>query len=145
VLREGHEAGILKPAQHRLAQNLFAVANRPVLALATPLARAISVRQGSKREDVLRLARRHRLAAIPVIAAKSRDLVGYVRAIDLYLSDSTTVDDVRPLMQVSSTDTHVAALLALETNKETLAKVTDSQGTVVGLLYAEQLNEPLFR
>lgn len=145
VLAEGHEAGILQPAQHRLAQNLFAVANQPVAALCTPLARAVSVRQGTRREEVLRLARRHRLAAVPVIAAKKRDLVGYVRVIDLYLSSSETVDQVRPLMEVPATETHVAALFTLETNKETLAKVVDAQGAVVGLLSAEQLNEPLFR
>jgi putative hemolysin len=145
VLLEGHEAGILKPAQHRLAQNLFAVANRPVTALCTPVARAASVRLGSRREDVLRLARRHRQGAIPVIAAKTRDLVGYVRVIDVYLDTRDTIDEVRPLMKVSAGDTHVTALIAMETNKETLAQVVDAQGSTVGLLYAEQLNEPLFR
>ncbi|MEQ8791404.1 MAG: CNNM domain-containing protein [Pirellulaceae bacterium] len=145
VLLEGQEAGIIKPAQHRLAQNLFAVANRPVTALCTPLARAASVRIGSRREDVLRLARRHRQPALPVIAAKSRDLVGYVRVIDLYLDPRETIDEVRPLLKVSAGDTHVTALIAMETSKEELAQVVDAKGVTIGLLYAEQLNEPLFR
>ena len=37
ALEEGHEAGILHPAQRGLAQGIFAVAQRPVGEFATPL------------------------------------------------------------------------------------------------------------
>jgi len=144
VLQQGHDAGILKPAQHRLAQNLFAVANRPVTDFATPLARVATIRRGAVKQKALRLARRQRQPALPVIDPQSRELVGYVRVIDLCLSGSEMLDEVRPLLAISAAETHVGALLNMQTRRESLAKLVDSHGKVVGLVYAQSLNEPLF-
>jgi CBS domain containing-hemolysin-like protein len=144
VLQQGHDAGILKPAQHRLAQSLFAVANRPVTDFAMPLARVVTARRGDGKKEVLRLARRYRQPALPVIDPQSRELVGYVRMIDLCLSGSETLSELRPLMTIAASETHVGALLSLQTRRESLAKVVDAQGKVQGLVYAQNLNEPLF-
>ena len=145
VLDEGQEAGILLPAQRSLAQNLFAVANRPVAEICTPVARVASVRLGTRTEEVLRLARRHRLAAVPVTRTDSRALEGYVRVIDLRLSQAEIVAEVRPLTTIPHRETHVGALLELESHDELLARVVDEQGQTIGLITAQQLNEPLFR
>lgn len=144
VLQQGHDAGILKPAQHRMAQSLFAVANRQVADYYTPLARVVTVRQGTGKGEALRIARRQRQPALPVIDPQSRELLGYVRVIDLCLSEGETLSDIRPLMTISAGDTHVAALLNMQTHKESLAKVVDAQGKVLGLVYSQSLNEPLF-
>jgi CBS domain containing-hemolysin-like protein len=144
VLQQGREAGLLRPAQHRLAQNLFATADRRVTDFFTPLARVASVQRGAHPDEALRLARRHRLAEVPVSDPKSRELVGYVRVIDLRLSARETVDDVRPLLAIPAAETHVGALLAMQTKRESLAQVVDAHGKTVGLVHARQLNEPLF-
>ena len=146
VLEEGHQAGVLRPSQRRLAQGLFAAANVPVIQHSTPPGRMATVPWGAKKSDILRLARRHRLAAIPVEegTGQKRTLVGYVRVIDLHLDDSDVVDKVRTMIDVPARMSHVAALIRLESSGESLARVVDQQGTTVGLLDVRSLNEPLF-
>lgn len=145
VLQEGHEAGILRPAQRNLAQNLFTVASRPVGEFSRPVARAAAVRLGDKKRDVYRLARRHRATAVPVTEAQSRTLVGYVRIVDLYLDHHDSIQEVRPLTDVSERESHIAALIKLQTAGEELARVVDDRGETVGLLFADELTSPLFR
>ena len=146
VLEEGHEAGILRPAQRNLAQGLFAAASQPVVRFATPVARTVSVRIGLKRSDVLRLARRHHLPAIPVEeAGHSRRLVGYVRMVDLSLQEGDRIEQVRPLMQIPHTETYIVALMRMQSQREMLARVVDEAGRTVGILNARRLTEPLFR
>jgi CBS domain containing-hemolysin-like protein len=144
VLAQSHEAGLLRPAQHRLAQNLFAVGSKPVVDFCTPLARIATVRKGTPSGEVLRLARHQRLPAVPVTEAKSRELIGYVRVIDLRLSNLGQVEQVRPLLSIPAAETHIGALLTMQTKRETLAKVVDAQGKTLGLVHVQQLNEPLF-
>ena len=97
VLEEGHEAGILCPAQRDLAQSLFGVAPRPVLDFITPVARMATQRLGARKAELLRMARRHGATVLPLMETAGRKLAGYVRIVDLYLDDSDTVDSVREL------------------------------------------------
>ena len=147
VLDEGHEAGVLRPSQRRLAQGLFAAANVPVVQHSTPPGRMAAIQLGAKKADVFRLARRHRMSAIPVEEGSGRDrqLIGYVRLIDLHLDKSETVDTVRSLIEISADMRHVSALIRLESSGEVLARVVDKSGQTVGLLDVRKLNEPLFR
>ena len=152
VLEEGHHAGILRPAQRDLAQGLFSVANQPVGRFATPAARVVSVRLGSKTAEVLRLAKRHRVAAIPVTEAGSartgegsQHWIGYVRVVELNLDQRERVDHPRPLLQIRDTETHLAALMRMQSEREMLAQVVTANGQTVGLLTAQRLTEQLFR
>ena len=146
VLEEGHHAGILQPAQRKLAQGLFAVANQPVVTFATPAARVPSVRLGTRVSDVLRMARRHGVPAIPVVPATgSRQPVGYVRVVDLFLSKADRVEEVHPLLDIRDTDRHIEALMRMQTEQEMLARVVNEEHQTVGLISARRLIEPLFR
>ncbi|MEX0818703.1 MAG: CNNM domain-containing protein [Pirellulaceae bacterium] len=145
VFEEGQEAGILQPAQRKLAQNLFAVASRSVQDLCTPIGRMASVRLGANKTDVLRVAKRHRAAVSPVVDADGRELLGYVRTVDLHLDPSACVETYRPLMQIAASESHIAALIHMQSNREELASVIDADGGTIGLLYASDLTDPLFR
>ena len=145
AFQQGQEEGILMPFQRELAQSLLVTAGKSVMDFATRPERVATVRLGSKKSDVLRLARRHRTAAVPVTEETGRELAGYVRIVDLYLDDSDRVENVRPLMTITELETHSAALIHMQSEKETLAKVVDEQGNTVGLLSARRLTEPLFR
>jgi CBS domain containing-hemolysin-like protein len=145
VLDEGQEAGILQPAQRELANNLFSVASRRVEGICTPLGRMVSIRRGEKKADVLRIVKRHGSSVAPVVDPSSRDLIGYVRVVDLHLDPSPTVETVRELPTVQASDAHIAALIQLQTTKEELARVVDASGRTVGVLYASELTDPLFR
>ena len=146
VLKEGHEVGILRPTQRGLAQGLFAVANRPVREFATPPGRIPRAQPSMNKAEVLRLARRHRLTTVPIEDPHAkRKLIGYLRVIDLYLSDSNQLPPPRPLVDVPETDTYIAALMRLQRSAEILGEVVSAQGQTVGFITARQLSDPLFR
>ena len=104
-----------------------------------------SIRLGANKREVLRVARRHRATVSPVVDANGRELLGYVRTVDLYLESSERVETYRRLPSVSASDSHLAALIQMQTSKEELARVVDADGATIGLLYASELTEPLFR
>jgi len=144
VLAEGEEVGILRPAQRHLAQSLFSFASHPVIELSTPVARVAMVEQGTLTQEVLRIARRHRAAIVPVVDAQ-QNLIGYVRIVDLCLSGAETVDAFLPLATIPAKEPLIAALIRMQSRKEELAAVVDDDKTIVGLLYADELTSRLFR
>lgn len=146
VFEEGHEAGLLKPTQRRLAQALFADASQPVGEVAIPAARFPAIRQGSKTSEVLRLARRQRLEVVAITpAGGGREPVGYVRTIDLILQSPDAINDVRPLLDVATIDSRITVLSRMRMAKESMARVVDGEGRTVGLVTDRQLTEPLVR
>ncbi|HRX79710.1 MAG TPA: hypothetical protein P5307_11650, partial [Pirellulaceae bacterium] len=145
VLAEGQDAGILQPAQRKLAQNLFSIASRRVQDLCTPLGRMASIRLGADKKEVIRIARRHRATVSPVVDASGRELLGYVRTVDLHLDPSERVETYRRLPSIDANESHIAALIQMQTSKEELARVVDADGVTLGLLYASELTDPLFR
>ncbi len=145
VLQEGHDAGILKPAQRTLAQNLFTLAPKPVGNFAQPIGRIPSVKLGTRKADVVRIARRQKLRALPVTESSSRKIMGYLRIVDLHLDDGTEVMTDRTLMEIDRRESHIAALIRMQSEKAEMALVRDEYGHNIGLLYADDLIEPLFR
>jgi CBS domain containing-hemolysin-like protein len=145
VLEEGHEAGILHQTQRTLAQGIFAIAGEPVGRLLTPLAHLPRARATMSRDEVLRLASRYRIAAVPVEAADgSRQLVGYVRVIDLATQADQSLGPLRPLERIGERTNHLAALMQMQSTKEELAAVVDDAGHTLGVVTVDQLREPLF-
>lgn len=146
VLEEGHEAGILRPAQRQLAQGLFAVANESVGQFALPANRIARVRLGMPKAEVLRLARRHGLSAVPVEEPLGRrKLIGYVRVVDLRLDPREDVLPVRPLLEINHKTSHISAMFTLRAAGEPMARVVDDNGATLGILTESKLGEPLFR
>ena len=144
VFAEGEEVGILRPAQRQLAQGLFSFASHPVIELSTPADRVASVQLGAETSEVLRMAKRHRAAIVPVVD-KQQKLIGYVRIVDLCLSQAETVSEFLPLATIPATEPMIAALIRMQSSKEELAVVVNDEGKTVGLLYAEYLTSRLFR
>ena len=146
VLEEGHQAGLLRPAQRDLAQGLFSIANQPAVWFATPPARIVSIRKSATKSDMIRLARRQRLAAIPIESEeRPRRLLGYVRIVDLHLEPEETSETVRPFLDVKESQTLIEALMKMQSRREVLARVVDEKGQTRGLLSARRLIESLFR
>jgi len=139
VLQEGHEAGVLRPAQRDLVQNLFAISGRPLKNCCLPASGIVTTRLGMAKDEALRLARRHGKDVMPVERQQGEELEGYLRVVDLYLSDDDTVRSARSLMKLDSNTPPIQALIELQSQKEELAEVVDAQGEAVGLLYANDL------
>ena len=146
ALEEGHEAGILHPAQRRLAQGIFAVARQPVTRFTTPLERLPRARADMSKEEVLRLARRYRISVVPVESPRApAELIGYLRVIDLGLSSSDQVGPIHRLLEIPEHTSHVAALMQMHDAKESLARIVGAGGQTTGIVTAVELREPLFQ
>jgi putative hemolysin len=144
VIEEGHEAGILHPAQRRLAQGIFAVAAQPISDFLTPLAQFPRATSSMSKEEVLAMAQQHGVAVVPVESAdRPGELAGYVRVIDLCLSGAPQFGPIRPLLELNEGCTHLAALVRLESAGESLARVVNAEGETLGLATAEGLRAPL--
>jgi CBS domain containing-hemolysin-like protein len=146
MFEEGHEAGVLRTSQRRLAQGLLAVANRPVSQFTVPTARIALATLDMDKAEILRLARRYNLNEIPVQKGQAAEgFAGYVRVVDLALSESPSVGPVRRLMELSAQESHLAALKLMHNAGQDIARVTDAQGRTMGFVTARALSEPLFR
>ncbi len=146
VLEEAHEAGILRPAQRELAQGLFFAANEPVGQFAVPANRIARVRLGTDKQEVLRLARRHGVSALPVEEPLGRrKLIGYVRVIELRLDPRNEVLAVHPLLELNHRESHISALFRLRAAGEPMARVVNDRGETVGIVTDRKLGEPLLR
>jgi putative hemolysin len=142
VLDEGREAGILEPAQRKLAQGVFSVAAEPVTRFLVSAEQFPLVRPDMPREEILATARRHGTALVLLEAAeRPGEPAGYVRVIDLRLGDGPTVP--RRLLNIPADGTHLAALTRLEGAGESLARIVGAAGETVGLTTIERLREPL--
>ena len=123
------------------------------------------------KQDILGLAQRYRVAVVPIEKAatiekattvengkaaetaaartetrtETREFIGYVRIIDLAVSDSPDVEPILPLMTISNTATRLGAVMAMQSAHEELALVVNAQGQTIGIATLDQLREPLFR
>ena len=144
ALDEGREVGVLTPAQRQLAQGLFSAAGESVMDFALPPQRMARARLGMAKDDVLRLARRQRSPVLPVEdTTRERNLVGYLRVVDVKLGPNVELREVRPLLAISAAERHLNALMKMHAAGETLAKVVDEEDNLVGLLLLQRLVEPL--
>ncbi len=140
ALHEGHVVGILQPVQYQLAQDLMALAQRPISTLAIPISRVYALRRDTRRDQALKFARWHRLDYLPLVDPKdSRAFVGYVRTVDLILSRADGLEPLRALPKLRGQDPGISALLQLHDTESDMAMVTNATGEVTGMITAEQL------
>ena len=144
VLEEGHEVGLLRPTQRRLAQSMFAVAGWPAMRFAVPIGRLPSVRLGAKREEAQRLAERHQLPFVLVMEPNGRRLMGYVKTLDLYKPHGA-VDYYRPLVTLSNNASLLSALIELKSRGEMVARLNAPDQRTIGLITTRRLTELLMQ
>lgn len=147
VLDEGQQIGILHPTQRSLAQHFAETAGRPVRTVCTPLPRVPRVQVGKSLALAIRIAQRYRWAEIPVTHAAQNDLVGYVRLVDLLVAqaEGAKLDAYRPMMEVRGDEPFAEALLRMQTQRETMARVINAQGLTIGVVSLDQLIDPLLK
>ncbi len=144
LLTEGHEMGILLPAQQSLAQSMLAVAGLPVKSFALPAGRAVRATTTMSKSDVLRIAQRHRRTLLPLEETREgRRLVGYLRMMDLYLDNSPTLPDPHPMVELQSDQSCLSALRLLGQSEDALGHVIDETGKTVGFVTGRELRMAL--
>jgi len=136
----------LLPAQQALAQSMLAVAGLPVKSFALPAGRAVRVTTTMSKSDVLRIAQRHRRTLLPVEDTRQgRQLVGYLRMMDLYLDKSPTLPDPHPLVELQADQSCLSALRQLSQSDDALGHVLGEQGKTVGFVTGRELRVALLR
>ena len=144
VFQEGESAGVLQPVPRRVAQGIFSIGAHPVINFGRPVASLLTIPQGTKQTEVLRLARRHDVSTVLVQDKDRRNLVGYLRIVDLDLAATEVIDEVRPLLKFKSTESYLAAVIGLQSAQEELAAVKNPEGKITNIIYLRDLVEPLF-
>lgn len=145
LMTEGHEAGLLQPVQRTLAQNMLALAGRPVRQFAAPTQRVPRVTTTMTRSEILRIAQRHRRTLLPIEEPRERRrLVGYVRVADLILGDPAAPLAPQPLVELPERVTYLEALEKLDQASDALGRVIGSQGETLGFVTGRELRLALF-
>jgi len=146
LIAQGHEAGILRPVQQSLAQSMLAVAGEPVKSFALPTGRVVRVTTTMSKSDVLRIAQRHKRTILPVEdPQQKRQLVGYLRMVDLYMNDSPELPEPLPLVPLRENQSCLSALRTLSHSLDPLGHVVDDDGRTVGFITGRELRMALLR
>lgn len=146
---EGLEVGILQPSQRLLSENFAAVASGHVNEICTPLSKINTLFETATVADAKKLAARKQLADIPIKQKSTGKIIGFVRTIDVLLSDYP--DDrqrsiepfIKPLTQIKSDELVGEALIQMQVERQTLAMVINQIDKPIGFLSIDQLTEPL--
>jgi putative hemolysin len=145
MLEEGQEAGVLRPAQRMLAQNLIALGSQSVREFTRPIHQAVTVVSGSPRANALRLAKRNGAPVVLVRSSREPRIIGYVRTIELLIDERDDVVALHDLPIVSDDEPFAATLLHLHRQADEVVGVANRQGEVYGVVHASELYVPLFR
>jgi CBS domain containing-hemolysin-like protein len=145
VFEEGLEAGILHPTQRHLAQSFFLVAHLPVGDICQPLNKTIAVARHTTARYIKKLAKRKKLADIPVFSNSKSNIVGHVRTVDFLVNENleTANQVLREIRTVDATELAGEVILQMQANRETLLLVVDQHQKNFGLLSVDQLTDPL--
>jgi len=145
VLEDGLEAGILHPTQRHLSQSFFLVASKRVDEFSTPRSEVKSISIGSTRAEALKFARSKRYSDIVLFDGPRNNYVGYVRTVELLLSqtDESPRDLIRSFVDVRPSELFGETIMQMQAEQETVRRVVGSAGQTVGLLFIDQLTAPL--
>jgi CBS domain containing-hemolysin-like protein len=143
VFDEGHDVGLLRPVQRRLAQGMLSLANTPLAACCVPPARFASVAAGSSRAEALRIAARNHAPCLLITDPRSRKLVGYVRVSQLRERGSERLERFHGLRTIGASESPVSAMMVLQESGEPWLRVVDRMGQTVGLVDGERLLDAL--
>ncbi|MEM8735870.1 MAG: hypothetical protein AAGG44_16695, partial [Planctomycetota bacterium] len=154
VLLEGHEVGVLAPAQRDLAQNLFTFGPRPVRTSAIPIRALPMVDPQLDRDEALEACKRTKQKLVGVRAAKSprspgqstkrtsERLAGCFLVSDLVLYPETQ-PEILPVLTVSADQSSIEVLSQLQATGCPMAQIEDTKQNVIGVVLRERLTMQL--
>ena len=145
VLREGQEAGVLCAPQLRTARNVCDIGGKAASRFCRPAGQVLAVPRGTRREHVVRRAHKLQEPLIIVTDPASGQAIGYLRLVELQLSDAAVVDRYRPLVSLHPQTSLIQALLQMREVKEEVGQVVDESSRVWGLVYGSDAIELLVR
>ena len=145
VLEDGLEAGILHPTQRNLGQSFFLVASKRVAEFCTPISEIKALKLNATREEALKFARVKQYSDIVLFDGARSNVVGYVRTVDLLISQiqKAPKDCLRDFNDVNRNELFGETVMQMQSERETVRRVVGSAGETVGMLFIDQLTDPL--
>ncbi|MFN3193409.1 MAG: CNNM domain-containing protein [Aureliella sp.] len=154
VLLEGHEVGVLAPAQRDLAQNLFTFGPRPVRQFAIPIRALPIVDPDLERTQALEACKRTKQKFVGVRIAPPKGssdtatrrtperLDGCFLVSDLVLF-SEMQPEILPVLTVPADQSSIEVLAQLQSAGCPMAQLEDAKKNVIGVVLRERLTMQL--
>lgn len=136
VMLEGQEAGLLQPVQRELAQNLFTYGMRPVRQFAIPLRALPTVKAGTEREEILKLASQFRQRYVGMLDANGKQLVGCYSVSELLLGNRPRP---MPVYEVPASESTIQVLCKLQAQASPMARIVDGRRQTIGVVSRDRL------
>jgi CBS domain containing-hemolysin-like protein len=148
IVAESHREGLLEGDQHGLVTGALEFSDRVAGDVAVPLAQLVTLSVGATPADVERLVARHGFSRFPFADANG-EVTGYLHLKDILYADEAQHQEpvplkrVRRLATVGADDEVEDVLETMQRTGSHLARVVDVEGTVVGVVFLEDVLEEL--
>lgn len=139
VLDEGGQIGVLRPAQRNLAKTIFESAAATVSdVMIRPFGHRI-VDEADSWTSIIERARRYQVSTFAVRRQNRRELLGYVRVVDVQFAQAEWPRKIRMLMRFQRLESQLTALMQFHSQHAAMAQIVDDQGHTLGLLTPDRL------
>ncbi len=138
ALLEGQEAGVVRPIQREIAQNLFTYGARPVRQFAVPLRAIACVGINADRHEILRIAQSMNQQLVGILDGSR--LVGCYQVSDILIAAESATLTVTPVCSVLPSDSNIQVLTRLQSLQCPLAVVVDAQNKQLGVVPRKRLS-----
>ncbi len=146
VLSEGHEVGLLAPAQRDLAFATFALGGKPIRDFMIPLGRQPRLPANISREAVLATARKRKQDALPIAKGKGKGKsFGCLRASRCVLIAPGDPLPIEPLPIFEEGTPFLDVITQMESNAEPLAAIHGPNDRVLGFVRLARLQQALWK
>ena len=147
-MAESHREGLLEGDQHGLVTGALEFSDRVAGDVAVPLDQLVTLHVGATPADVEHLVAKRGFSRFPFIDADG-EVTGYLHLKDILYADEAQHEQpvplkrVRRLATVSAGDEVEDVLETMQRTGSHLARVVDAEGTVVGVVFLEDVLEEL--
>jgi CBS domain containing-hemolysin-like protein len=148
ILEESREEGLVEERQHQRLGAALEFSDKDAGDVGVPLAALVTVTPDATPEDLERLVAKHGFSRYPVLD-DADELVGYLHLKDvLYADDAERLEPVpskrvRRMATVGRGDEVESVLATMQQSGSHVARVVDEEGTVVGVVFLEDVIEEL--
>lgn len=148
IVEESHREGLVELAQFSRLGAALQFSTTNAAEVGVPLRDLVTVGVGATPEDIERLVAKHGFSRYPVVDHDG-DLVGYVHLKDLLFArdderrEPVPGKRIRRLATVRRSDEVSAILRTMQTNGSHVARVVDDAGSVLGVVFLEDVIEEL--
>jgi CBS domain containing-hemolysin-like protein len=148
IVSESHREGLIESERHGLARRALEFSDRVAGDVAVPLSQLVTLSFGATPEDVERQVAKTGFSRF-VITDATGEPVGYLHLKDILYADQAQrrlpvpIKRIRSLATVGSSEEVEDVLAIMQQTGAHLARVVDPDGTVIGVVFLEDVLEEL--